>query len=155
RGAAVRGPRSPRSRGACRPRGSPGYAAFWQPSISKDALAREIDDGITPLERLAVDGSPGWVPRDGALLRECGAPHERDDLVSAPGEPLRQGAADQPCRAAHRDPHSGTTASASISTSIAGSTSRVTATSVHAGRMAPKISPCARPTASQFAMSVT
>src|SRR4029077_3053768 len=48
-----------------------------------------------------------------------------------------------------------TIASASISTSISGATSRVTATSVLAGRMSRNTSPCARPTRSQSAMSVT
>ena len=47
------------------------------------------------------------------------------------------------------------TASASISTSIAGSISAATCTIVVAGRMSPKTSPCARPISSQREMSVT
>ncbi len=46
-------------------------------------------------------------------------------------------------------------ASASISTSITGSMSRLTSTMVVAGRMVPKNSPCARPTSSHWEMSVT
>lgn len=48
-----------------------------------------------------------------------------------------------------------TTASASISTSIAGSINRCTCTIVAAGRMLPKNSPCARPISRQLSMSVT
>ncbi len=51
--------------------------------------------------------------------------------------------------------HSVMTASASISTSMSGLTSRLTATSVLAGRMSRNTSPWARPTRSQSAMSVT
>src|ERR1041384_4044764 len=48
-----------------------------------------------------------------------------------------------------------TIASASISTSIAGSTKPDTCTMVLAGRIAPKISPCARPTSCHCLMSAT
>ncbi len=48
-----------------------------------------------------------------------------------------------------------TYASASISTSMAGSTSPLTSTIAEAGRIAPNTSPCARPMASHWAMSRT
>src|SRR5690348_16513821 len=51
--------------------------------------------------------------------------------------------------------HSVTTASASISTSISGETNPVTSTIVHAGRIFPNTSPCARPTFSHSLMSLT
>ena len=47
------------------------------------------------------------------------------------------------------------TASASISTSISGEMSRLTSTMLVAGRAPPKNSLCARPTSSQFSISVT
>ena len=47
----------------------------------------------------------------------------------------------------------GSTASASISTRHAGSSSAATTTIADAGRMSPNTSPCARPTASQSAAS--
>lgn len=47
------------------------------------------------------------------------------------------------------------TASASISTSISGEMSRLTSTMLVAGRIPPKNSLCARPTSSQFSISVT
>src|SRR3954447_6876500 len=58
---------------------------------------------------------------------------------------------------AHGQTHAGTprTASASISTSIAGSISAATCTIEVAGRMSPKTSPWARPISSQREMSVT
>src|SRR5258708_35924152 len=59
-------------------------------------------------------------------------------------------------RRVHRDAHhSPMTASASISTSISGEIRLLTCTMLVAGRIAPKNSPCARPTFSHSAMLVT
>src|SRR3712207_6117666 len=58
---------------------------------------------------------------------------------------------------AHRERHAtpSRTASASISTSIAGSSRPLTSTMAVAGRILPKASPCTRPTSSHRLMSVT
>jgi len=56
---------------------------------------------------------------------------------------------------ARREINAGTTATASISTSILGSIRPETSTIVITGRIAPNTSPCARPTSSARAMSVT
>ncbi len=78
-----------------------------------------------------------------ACRRLCGGPcrHQRDGRQQR--DPRERGAP-----RAHA-PWSPTIASASISTSMSGSMSPLTSTIAVAGRMAPKTSPCARPTASQ------
>src|SRR5712675_415026 len=121
----------------------------------EDVFTREMNDGVRAFEAGAIDRAALRIPCDRSLARRRMSPDERHDLVVSPFERYRQRGADQAGRPADHDFHSGRIASASISTSMVGSTSCFTATSVDAGRMSRKTSPCARPTACQCSMFVT
>lgn len=96
---------------------------------------------VASLER----GSCAW-----ALVRPCGFSRNLWETGSIRG---KASGAPAPAHTAAR--YSEMIASTSISTSIAGSISRLTCTIVAAGRISRKYSPCARPTFSQSAISVT
>src|ERR1041385_1169361 len=112
-------------------------------------LTGEVNDGAGTFEGRAIDRPAGGVPLNRALAGRRRTAHERYDLMAGACEQGLQRGAEETRGPAHHDSHSGRIASASISTSMAGSTSRVTATRVLAGRIAPNTSPWARPIASQ------
>src|SRR2546430_6138208 len=127
---------------------------FGRPA-SKHVFAGKMNDGVHPFETAAIDRPPFGIPGDCALTWRGAASYQRNDLDAASAQRRGQWGADQAGRYADGDFHSDRIASASISTSMSGSTRRATATSVQAGRMSPNTSPCAWPTACQCAISVT
>src|SRR5690606_13667566 len=71
-----------------------------------EALAREMDDDVVPLEPRGVDLPSRRVPVRGARsARPAPAPYQPRHLVPVGTEPLDQRGPDQPARAGDRDAH--------------------------------------------------
>src|SRR5690606_17344841 len=72
-----------------------------------EALTREVDDGVVPLDPRGVHFPPRRVPVHGAgLARVPPAPHQPRHLVPVRAQPRDQGGTDQPARPRDRDAHS-------------------------------------------------
>ena len=123
-------------------------------ATGRELLTRELD------RRARLPGARGGGDQERAALPRAHR-HERPLLPppqagGAGGGETAEARTRHPARRAGRTPVSrGTTASASISTSIRGSISAATWTIDVTGGSSPKASPCARATSSQREMSVT
>src|SRR5207249_748698 len=111
----------------------------------KHILAGEMNHHVDPFQSVAIDHAALRIPHQRLFAHRYAPPDQRQDLVAAEFQCLDQRGSDQTGRPAHDDSHSGRIASASISTSMVGSTSRVTATRVVAGRISPNTSPYGSP----------